>query len=165
VSNGTATRPGTEDEITDIPIVPSAAGGDFETVPAGAYKAMLIGFREVDTPEWKLQQKRSEGKEPDTKQWQWKFRFWDEDDEAYEISDFTTRSLNWHEKSKAAQYAAVLLGRTSLEGLEGMSTRHLINRTCQLVLKEVNGKNYVQSILPAKKRKGAPPPEEGEVDF
>lgn len=128
-------------------IVPET--GDFETMPAGAYPAKLIGFQIVDKPEWKLTGADGEDKQ----QWKWTYEVTDPEWEGKKLDNFTSRSL--HPMSNGHKHAAALLGVPELHTGMG-STKMLIGRACQLiVIEKANTKgearNYINSILPAPK--------------
>lgn len=144
-----------DDVEIEVPV-----SGEFEVIPTGAYTAELAGFRVVDVPDWKLESKRQmhPDKEPDPRQWEWKFIILDGEYAGCDIIDYTTRS--WHENARAHKHAAALLGKSKLDGSEGMSTKKLIGMKCQVVIVVKDGRNgersYVDKCLPIPVRKPRP---------
>lgn len=133
----------------DLDIEVPAAGGDFETIPAGMYNARLVGFTVTDKPDWKLTGEEGEDKQ----QWQWTFEITEGDYAGTRLVEFTNRT--WHEKAKAHKHAAALMGVPTLPVGMGMSTRQFAGRTCQVWVVEKESKkspgtfrNYVEKVTP-----------------
>lgn len=143
-------------EYDDIEVTETASGDRQPAVEEGTYEATFLGCKVVDTPDWKLEKKRADkpDREPDLKQWQWDYVIEDEDGVEHTICDWTNRT--WHEKAKASQHIAALLGRTSTEGIGAMDLRtsQFTGATVYLSLTESNGKNYIAACTPIPKRKG-----------
>ena len=133
----------------DVEMEPPANGSSYETIPAGMYPARLVGFTTCDKPDWKLTGEEDEDKQ----QWQWVFEITDGEYAGLKINEYTNRS--WHEKAKAHKHAAALLGVPELPVGQGLSTKTLANRTCQILVIEKGTKkdpndlrNYVDKVLP-----------------
>lgn len=133
----------------DVEMEPPEGGGNFETIPAGMYPARLIGFTTCDKPDWKLTGEEGE----DRQQWKWTFQIEGGDYDGWKLDEYTNRT--WHERAKAHKHAAALLGVPELPVGQGLSTKVLAGKTCQLWVIEKGTKkdpndlrNYIDKVVP-----------------
>jgi hypothetical protein len=145
-------------EADDIAIIiPANGDDDFDPIPAGAYTGKLTNFRVVDKPEWKVEgdRVRNPEREVDLKQWEWTFLLTEGEYAGEVLTDYTSRS--WHERANAHKHAAALLDKPRLDPVEGLSTKQLIGKACQIWVtvntsqKTGKARNYVDKILPVPK--------------
>lgn len=154
------------DTADDIDITFNA-GDEEEPLEEGHYVARLVNFKVEDRPDWKIARDRVQNpdREPDPRQFAFYWELTDEWAEGRKITDWTNRSF--HPKSNGGKYAAYLLGKSKLEGNEGMSTRQLLGKTINLYITQNNGKNYCNAgkstpIRASRKRSVVNPDEEIE---
>lgn len=135
-----------------------------ETIPSGAYPGDLLDMSVVDTPDWKMafNKERNPDREPDTKQWEWKWTISSGEFEGHLLHSYTSRS--WHRNSTANKYACALLNVPELDAdaLRGQSAKSmLIGRQGQLWVSEKEGRNgtmrnYVDKVVPMPRKRNAP---------
>ena len=152
--DATATAATVQTDDIEIIIPAAGSGEEYEPVPSGAYPGKLVNFRVVDKPDWKVEQDliRNPEKPPDKCQWEWSFVITEGEYAGAELTDYTSRS--WHERANAHKHAAALLGKPRLDPVEGLSTKQLIGRGCQIWVTESTSqktgktRSYVDKILP-----------------
>lgn len=139
------------EDFEDIPI--EANGADLDPIDPGTHIAACVGWKTEDKPQWKLDQQRAQHpeKEPDPRQWAITFEISDGEFEGRRLTTWENRT--WHEKGKAAQIAAALLGVDKLEADGSRNVRQLMGLRCQILVIEKSGKNYVKGALPMPRRR------------
>lgn len=147
--------------IDDIAIEVGAvnSGDELEPVPSGAYTAVLVGFKQEDKPQWKIDQQAAQHPDKDVDKLQWAFTFeiTEGDWAGRKLTTWENRSLTWHPRANAAKHAAALFGLDNPEDMrgKGYSTKMLIGREAQIWVNEKNGKSYIDKVVKLPRKKAA----------